>query len=350
MKTLTARFLTLFGIALLATVMAFSLASCKHDSGDDDLPKIPAELQDTRWSNSAGEEITFDKVSVTIKPVGEQAQTFFLKGTSYESAISQTILFFKDKNSPDDTITYRDGKITMVNFSIIKNKTDPINGWKKDDNYNVYGDFVYSYDSSSVTITDYIGGGSYIGGGYSHNITIPSSINGKPVTTIADGKYHEGGIYNYSGVFAEKNLTSVTIPDSVTSIGIGAFALNDLTSVTIPGSVTSIGNGAFAWNKLTSITIPGSVTSIGDHAFVYNKLTTVTISNGVKTIGDGAFRYTDDLTSITIGANVELSTNNSSFDTGNSTHPIFDTAYNTGGKVAGTYTRSSNTQPWTKQP
>ncbi|MBQ4143298.1 MAG: leucine-rich repeat domain-containing protein, partial [Thermoguttaceae bacterium] len=62
-------------------------------------------------------------------------------------------------------------------------------------------------------------------------------------------------------------------------------------SVTIPNSVTSIGHSAFYWCKsLTSVTIPDSVTSIGDHAFYgCRSLTSVTILNSVTSIGDGAF-------------------------------------------------------------
>ena len=65
-------------------------------------------------------------------------------------------------------------------------------------------------------------------------------------------------------------LTTVTIPDGVTSIGDYAFSsCSGLTSVTIPDSVTSIGYEAFAYcTGLTSVTIPDSVTSIGQIAFV----------------------------------------------------------------------------------
>ncbi len=65
-------------------------------------------------------------------------------------------------------------------------------------------------------------------------------------------------------------LTSVDIPDSVTSIGNSWHLLSatGLTSVDIPDSVTSIGNGAFSGcDDLTSVTIPDSVTSIGNYAF-----------------------------------------------------------------------------------
>ena len=77
------------------------------------------------------------------------------------------------------------------------------------------------------------------------------------------------------------SLTSITIPDSVTSIGYYAFFYcRSLTSITIPDSVTSIGNYAFSnCRSLTSITIPDSVTSIGNDAFYgCSSLKTISLS------------------------------------------------------------------------
>ncbi len=82
--------------------------------------------------------------------------------------------------------------------------------------------------------------------------------------------------------FGCSGLTSVTIPDSVTSIGRSAFeGCTALTSVTIPDSVASIGRSAFeGCTALTSVTIPDSVTSIGDYAFSgCSGLTSVHISD-----------------------------------------------------------------------
>ena len=98
-------------------------------------------------------------------------------------------------------------------------------------------------------------------------------------------------------------LTNVTLPSSVTTIGIAAFYnCTSLTSITIPSGVTAIGNRAFYnCSSLTSITIPSSVTYIGHEAF-YNckSLTSITIPNGVTTIGEEAFSNCESLTSITL--------------------------------------------------
>ena len=74
-------------------------------------------------------------------------------------------------------------------------------------------------------------------------------------------------------------LTSITIPNSVTSIGAGAFQDNSLTSITIPSLVTSIGASAFQSNSLTSITLPDSVTSVGTNAFRSNSISLLTVWN-----------------------------------------------------------------------
>jgi len=101
--------------------------------------------------------------------------------------------------------------------------------------------------------------------------------------------------------FGSSRVTSVIIPNSVTSIGNSAFNnCIDLTSITIGNSVVSIGAGAFSnCVGLTSIVIPNSVTTIGDNAFaVCTRLVSVTIGSGVTSIGNRAFTHCTGLTTI----------------------------------------------------
>src|SRR5665213_2177305 len=172
------------------------------------------------------------------------------------------------------------------------------------------GQFGYTTHNGATSITNYTGPGGAV--------TIPSAINGLPVTSI-----------DYRAFWENSSLTSVTIPNSVTSIGESVFySCSSLTNVTIPDSVinigyaafcgctsltnvrigysvTSIADGAFSiCSSLTSVTIPNSVTSIGESAFhSCSSLTNVTIGNGVTSIADGAFSDCSSLTAITVDTN-----------------------------------------------
>ena len=98
------------------------------------------------------------------------------------------------------------------------------------------------------------------------------------------------GNFAFMGCYS---LSSITIPDGMTSIGNFAFqSCYSLPSITIPDGMTSIGDNAFeSCYLLPSITIPGSVTSIGDNAFqsCYS-LSSVTIPDSVTSIGGNAFQ------------------------------------------------------------
>lgn len=106
-------------------------------------------------------------------------------------------------------------------------------------------------------------------------------------------------------------MTSITIPENVTSIGTGAFFnCTGLTSVNIPASVTSIGYDAFSeCTGLTTVTFGenSKLTSIGDDAFYNcNSLTEITIPNRVTNIGKYAFELCSNLTAVTIPASVTI--------------------------------------------
>jgi hypothetical protein len=143
-------------------------------------------------------------------------------------------------------------------------------------------------------------------------------------------------------------LTSVTIGNSVTSIGGSAFQYcSGLTSVTIGNSVTSIGSNAFYnCTGLTSVTIPNSVTRISDWTFSgCTGLTSITIPNSVTYIDQGAFYNCTSLTSVIFQGTPGIHSD-SSFPSD------LCAKYLAGG--IGTYTRSgygtmSSPYTWTKQ-
>ena len=147
--------------------------------------------------------------------------------------------------------------------------------------------------NETVTITGYS-----VAGGL--DVVIPSMIDGKTVVAIGDYAFTTRGVipaltaynndykvsllsYNSNNNYVIKSLavqmkieglgiTSVVIPNTVTSIGRGAFEVNKLTNVEIPSSVTLIGYSAFRNNQIISITFPDTPISIGCRVFYGNPI------------------------------------------------------------------------------
>lgn len=133
-------------------------------------------------------------------------------------------------------------------------------------------DFKFILNNTAVIVIRYKGTAA--------DVTIPSCYKGKPVTMIDHAAFHDSAV------------TSVTIPDSVTSIPDDAFAFcSQLTNISIPNSVTFIGFSAFnSCTSLKSITLPSSLSTIQSSAF-YNcgNLETIRIPVSVTFIGNYAF-------------------------------------------------------------
>lgn len=133
-------------------------------------------------------------------------------------------------------------------------------------------DFEFIPNNTAVIVKKY--------NGTAADVTIPSRYKGKPVTMIDHAAFHDSAV------------TSVTIPDSVTSIPDDAFAFcSQLTNISIPNSVTFIGFSAFnSCTSLKSITLPSSLSTIQSSAF-YNcgNLETIRIPVSVTFIGNYAF-------------------------------------------------------------
>ena len=158
-------------------------------------------------------------------------------------------------------------------------------------------------------------------------LNIAPTINETPITAI-------GTIDDVTGVFQNKGLTNVELPDSLSIIGKNAFRSNALlTDLIIPDSVTSIAAAAFQdcialasvalpnnvlyttisgnlfqSTSLNEITIPDNVTTINQWAFNGNDITTIDLVN-VATVGASAF-YANPIIDITIGEGVSIGDNN----------------------------------------
>ena len=167
-----------------------------------------------------------------------------------------------------------------------------------------------SEDGTYAEVTGYIGN--------SKRIVIAEEYEGLPVTHIANNAFENDG------------LTSIVIPDSVTSIGKSAFAYcsgllqiengiayadkwviscdRDATSVSLRSDTVGIADNAFeGCINLTSITLPDSVKIIGDSAFkLCRSLTSITIPDGVTSISDSTFSACTSLTSVDIPDSVTI--------------------------------------------
>ena len=110
---------------------------------------------------------------------------------------------------------------------------------------------------------------------------------------------------------ADKKCWVIKFDGDVTTVGNSVFYgygnnCNNITSILLPNCVTSIGGNAFCGCfSLTSVTIPESVTEINERAFFNSGLLNVTIPDNVTTIGASAFSACNNLTSVIIGENVE---------------------------------------------
>ncbi len=115
------------------------------------------------------------------------------------------------------------------------------------------------------------------------SVTLPESL-----TTIA-----------YSAFEGCTGLTEIDIPDGVTSIGMSAFAgCNNLSSVKLPAGLTTLKMGVFEGCSFTSIVIPEGVESIEAYAFGNCALESITIPHSVTVIDDEAFNNNPDLKDI----------------------------------------------------
>ena len=136
-------------------------------------------------------------------------------------------------------------------------------------------EYTYTLGADNATITGYTGAGG-------SPLVIPTSFEGKSTRAFATNAFK-----NNTGI------TSVTIPDNVTSIGDFAFqGCTNLDNLTIPTKVLTIGSGSFTnCTKLHEVTIGDNVTTIGHSAFLGDdNMTSIHIPVSVTSIGPSAFK------------------------------------------------------------
>lgn len=182
-------------------------------------------------------------------------------------------------------------------------------------------DYVYATNNGAITITAYTGAGG--------DVTIPSTITGLPVTTIAPYAFYLSPI------------TSVTIPATITNIGTAAFAHSSfLSTITldpqnasftvvdgvlfdqaettiiawpgartgayvIPDTVTTLRDQEFEGSQLVGLALPAGITNFGHTVFGYSYfLRNLDIAAGLTSIGDYAFTECRSLQSLALPGSV----------------------------------------------
>ena len=141
----------------------------------------------------------------------------------------------------------------------------------KEEIINIKDEYVYEVKGRGIIIKDYIG--------KEKQITIPDTIDDKPVTKIA------------SEAFEGKNLLEVNMPDTIKEVGKYAFASNMyMTNIKLSASLKSIPEGMLAFcGKLKELDVPPSVKSIGKNSFDYVKLRKIIIPASVQKLSNKIF-------------------------------------------------------------
>ena len=176
-----------------------------------------------------------------------------------------------------------------------------------------YKGYNYEYKvnaDGNATITKFLGPDASTKSTGSYNIEIPTELNDIRVTGLGDYSFavDADSDAGYPGNSLCRNIHSVTIPESVTSIGKYAFArCSSLTSLKLGENIKTIGDHAFYYCiKLESVIIPQSVTFMGDRAFTgCAQLNSLTINDAAISIGDWTFDECYKLTTLSLGEKIK---------------------------------------------
>ena len=145
-----------------------------------------------------------------------------------------------------------------------------------------------------------------IGAGAFYSSPLTNLIINNGVQEIA-GTYNDNSITYAAGAFANAKLTSLELPDSLTSLGVKAFESSPLTSLKLSNNLTEIKNFTFRSSKLKKLEIPGSVKTIYQGAFQYAPLEELILHEGIEKIRtDGYTWYQSSSNAVSPFANANL--------------------------------------------
>ena len=262
--------------------------------------KISPTLKAIPPSRFADSELTDVTIPDGIDSIGEKA---FAGSPNLKSVtISQWLLNRTNPNAFPPGVVFRDFSGKMI-ISILKNTSKiDTDGSKTTITVNDKGKTIFRSLEVSPTLKTI--SPSRFADKKLTTVTIPDSVR-----TISEWAFARNPIRTLripesvtaigAAAFQNSFLKEITIPNSVKSIGKGAFMSCSLRKVTISSSMTIIENSAFSRNFITDLTIPTSVKIIGEYAFEMNELPRVTIPDSVTAIRRAAFRA-NKLTEVTI--------------------------------------------------
>lgn len=249
----------------------------------------PEEIYPTGLSISS--TLTLDEGETEKISVGYKGSDITNKEVVWTSSDENVV---KVENGTLTAVGAGTAKITVTSVGKNEGQSEPASATCVVIVNGLYQGLKYKIENDQVMIIGYTGTKT--------DLQIPSTIQGKTVTSIQDN------------AFMSKKLTSVVIPSSVTSIGKNAFRANrSLRQVSISGNISVISQGAFAYcTSLSSITLPEGVKEIANDAFNNcTSLSTVDLPQSLYKIGSNAFADCDALTTLTLPDNITSLTSTS---------------------------------------
>lgn len=294
--------MAILGILVLLASSNFSsyvkAAKTKHISNDIRVYEVTLEGEKLRKENLTDNWLYLS--NYTLDKVNISNELFNKKGEILNNVEENLIIIPKDKikvnsslkgtfllDKEKDEVLYYNGHLSGV-------PKDYVDVIPNDDS-----DFIWTSSNSLVTIVGYKGTKT--------DVMIPDKLGGETVVAINNNAFNPNTSNNVkkavlTSVLIPNTVTTIEehafygnsikkafIPDSVTKIGAYSFANNLLEYIEIPEGINFINTASFYNNKLKHVSIPKSVVEINSAAFQKNKLKSVEISNNVETIGNWAF-------------------------------------------------------------